>query len=226
MKTSKKFKETFSALLLIFTALAGLTSCSSDSEISGNAYVRIVNSSESAPPQDFYLDSSKVNSSAVVYGQNTGYITTTSGNRKARFKTAGTATVNSSSNININVGNHYTVYYTGGNSSSANFTTEDDVVAPAAGKAKVRFVHLSSAAASNVDLAIQGGLKIVSNLAYKTASAYQEVDAASSFQLFASGSSTAALTLSNLSLQAGKIYTIYFSGSTTATITYHVMVDN
>src|SRR6476619_4756770 len=187
MKTSKKLIKTYSGLLLAFVAVAGLTSCSSNSnsEITGDAYVRIVNSSESAPPQDFYLDSTKVNSSAVVYGQNTNYLTTTSGNRKARFKTAGTTTVNSSSNVNINAGNYYTVYYTGGTSSSANYTTEDNLVAPTAGKAKVRFVHLSSAAAASIDLAIQGGQKIVSNLAYKAASAYQEVDAATSFQLFA-----------------------------------------
>ena len=134
MKTSKNLRQTYSGLLLAFAAVAGLTSCSSNGEITADAYVRIVNSSESAPPQDFYLDSTKVNSSAVVYGQNTDYITTNSGNRKARFKTSGTTTVNSSSDVSISAGNHYTVYYTGGSSSSANYTTEDNLVTPAAGK--------------------------------------------------------------------------------------------
>jgi hypothetical protein len=225
MKTSKKLRQTYGGLLVAFAVVAGFSSCKSDAQITGDAYVRIINSSESAPPQDFYLDSTKINSAAVAYGQNTNYVTTTSGDRKARFKTAGTTTVNSSSNVGIHAGNYYTVYYTGGTSSNANYITEDNMIAPAAGKAKVRFVHLSSAAASSIDLTIQGGQKIVSNLAYKTASTYQEVDAATSFQLFAAGSTATALNITNLGLQAGKIYTIYFSGSTTATITYHVIID-
>lgn len=226
MKTIKKDRLSLAGLVLAFAMIAGFSSCKSDSSITGDAYIRIVNSAEGSGPQDFYLDSTKVNATAIAYGQSSNYITSQSGDREARFKSAGTSTVNSSSNVNISAGNHYTIYYTGGTSSNANYVTNDETSAPSAGKIKVRLVHLSSAAASSVDLAVQGGAKIVNGLAYKTASAYQEVDAASSFQLYASGSSTAALTLSNLGLQAGKIYTIYLSGSTTATITYHVMVDN
>lgn len=213
-------------MAIALIALTGLSSCTKDNtELDAEAFVRVVNAAEGSQAQDFYLDSTKLTSSAVAYTQNSGYITTTNGNKLGRFKTSGTATVNSSATVNIKGGKYYTIYYTGGTSSSASYTTTDEQVAASANKAKVRFVHLSSAAANKVDLAIQGGAKIISNLAYKSASAYQEVDANTNFQLFTAGSTTGAITIPALSLQAGKVYTVYISGSTAVTITYHVLVD-
>ena len=213
-------------MAIALIALTGLSSCTKDNtELNANAFVRVVNASENSPAQDFYLDSAKLTSNAVAYGNQSGYLTTTNGKKLGRFKTSGTATVNSSATLNIDGGKYYTVYYTGGTTSSASFTTTDEQVASSANKAKVRFVHLSSAAASQVDIAIKGGAKLVNNLAYKTASAYQEVDASTNFSLFAAGSSTVSLDLSGLNLQAGKIYTVYISGSTALTISYHVLVD-
>jgi Domain of unknown function (DUF4397) len=220
-----KLRQAYSCLVIALTLVTGFSSCESKSEISADAFVRVANSSEGSTPQDFYLNNSKVNTSAVAYTQSSNYATTSNGNKTGEFRSTGTATVNSSASLNIEAGKYYTVYYTGGTASSASFTTLDEQTTPSTGKAKVRFVHLSSAAAASIDLAIQGGAKVVSNLAYKTASAYQEVNAATNFQLFASGSTTAALTLSNLNLQAGKIYTVYISGSTSATVSYHILVD-
>lgn len=218
--------RSYKGLAIALIALTGLSSCSKDdNEVSASAFVRVVNSFEGSAPQDFYLDDKKQNTSAVAYTQSSSYVQTTNGTKTANFKTAGTATVNSSTSLTLDGGKYYTVYYTGGTQSSASFTTTDETVASSANKAKVRFVHLSSAAAANVDLAIQGGAKIVNNLAYKTASTYQEVDAATNFQLFTAGSSTAALSLTGLNLQVGKIYTVYLTGSTNLTITYKVLID-
>jgi len=228
MKTNFKFSNCYKGLAIALIALTSFSSCSNvdDNEIKADAYIRIVNASEGSSPQDFYLDSTKLNSSAVAYTESSAYITTTSGDRLGRFKTSGTAQVNSSANLDIDGGKYYTVYYTGGTSSSASFTTTaDEHVKSSANKAKVRFVNLSSAMQNKINLAIQGGAEIINDLAYKSASAYQEVDSDTNFQLFASGSSTAALALTGLNLQAGKIYTIYISGSTSLTLTYHILVD-
>jgi hypothetical protein len=228
MKTNFKFSNCYKVLAIALIALTSFSACSNDddNEIKADAYVRIVNASEGSPAQDFYLDSTKLNSSAVAYAESSAYLTTTDGDKLGRFKTSGTAQVNSSANLDIDGGKYYTVYHTGGTSSSASFTTTvDEHVNASANKAKVRFVHLSSAAANKIDLAIQGGAKIISDLAYKSASAYQEVDAATNFQLFTAGSTTAGINLPALNLQAGKVYTVYISGSTAFSITYHVLVD-
>ncbi|MXV13695.1 DUF4397 domain-containing protein [Hufsiella ginkgonis] len=229
MKTNilPKTKQGFIFIIAATIFASFAPSCTDDGEdLSASANLMIVNSAEGSAAQDFYVDDTKVNSQAVAYTQSSGYFTVSSGSRKAEFKSTGTTTVNSSSTLNLQGGKYYTVFYTGGSASAAAYTTEDDRTPPSSGKAKVRFVHLSSAAAASIDLAIQNGAKIVSGLAYKTASAYSEIDPAANFQLFAAGSANAALTLSSLGLQAGRIYTVYISGSTSVTITYKVVANN
>lgn len=226
MTTIFKFKKSFKSLIITLFALTVFSSCQEDNYgIRTNAFIRVVNASEGSLAQDFYLDSAKLNSSAVAYTQSSAYLKTTDGNKLGRFKTAGTTQVNSSATLNIDGGKYYTVYYIGGTSTSATFATLDEVVAVSTSKAKVRFIHLSTAVATNVDLAVQGGEKIVSNLAYKAASSYQEINANTNFQLFTTGSLTGAISLPALSLQAGKIYTVYITGNTTATLRYNVLVD-
>ena len=86
-------------------------------------------------------------------------------------------------------------------------------------------VNLSSALNSSVDFGLSSSNKIVTNLAYKTASAYNDVDAATTFSLYAAGASTATLTILT-TIEAGKLYTVVISGTTIATITYTVYVQN
>ena len=228
MKTLQTWFNKPLLTVLLFSIMGFASSCSKDDDTSANgtANVMIVNSVEGSTAQDFYLDDAKVNSQAVASGQTNGYFTVNAGNHKADFKSSNSATVNATSNLNFQSGKYYTIYYTGSSSSGSTFTTEDDLTTPAANMVKVRFVHLSSAAASAIDVGVTGGTKLVTSLVYKTASAYYSVAPLTNFQVFAAGSATSSLTLGNLGLQAGKIYTVYVSGNTTATITYRVIVNN
>lgn len=229
MKTSPIWFNKPLLTVVLFSILGFASSCSKDDDdasASGTAHVMIVNSVEGSSAQDFYLDNAKVNSQAVAYTQTNGYFDVAAGNHKADFKTSGSTTVTSTSNVDLQAGKYYTIYYSGSGSTTSTVTTEDDLSAPAAGMAKVRFVHLSSAAASAIDLGVTGGSKLVTGLAYKTASAYYSVAPATSFQIFTAGSATSSLTLNSLGLQAGKIYTVYVSGSSTTSISYHVIVNN
>lgn len=216
-------------LLTVAAATIAFASCTkdnADTNPSGTASVMVVNSAEGSAPQNFYLDNSQVNATAVAYAQNSGYISATPGsNRKAEFRTAGTGSVNASFNMTVENNKFYTVYLTGSGSSTSSVSTEDDMTLPPSGKAKIRFVHLSQAAATTIDIGVNSATKIVSGLAYKAASAYSVVDANSSFQLYAAGSSTVVLNIPT-TIQAGKIYTVYVSGATTATISYHLIVQN
>jgi hypothetical protein len=227
MKTYFNFKshKTLSILLATFTLLSiGLTACnkSNNDEVTGFAYVRAANSAQASAPQDFYIDDSKVNTSPLAYTQSTSYATAYAGAHTAIFKTSSTGTVNVSGSIYLSTGTYSTIYYADDNTGVA---TADDRTPPQSGKARVRFINLSSALNSSVDFGLSAGSKIITNLAYKTASAYSEVDAATSFSLYATGSSTATLNIPT-TIQAGKIYTIVISGTTTATLNYTVYVEN
>ncbi len=227
MKTHFNFKnpKTLSILFAAFALLSiGITGCkkNNDTEVTGTAFIRAVNSAETSAPQDFYVDDSKQNSTALAYTQASTYTTVNAGTHNAQFRTSGTATVNVSGGIYLNPNTYSSFYYASDNTGVA---VQDDNTSPQSGKARVRFINLSSAVNNSVDFGITSGNKIVSNLAYKTASAYNEVDANTSFALYAAGSANVSLTMPT-TIQAGKIYTIVISGTTTATITYTVYVQN
>ncbi len=215
------------ALALLGT-MSFISSCSKDddqNEIAATSAVMIVNTSQGSVAQDFYIDDAKV-SQGLSYSQATGYGLVYSGARKLDFKSTGSATVTATSSFNFGAGRYYTVYYNGGETNTAMVITEDPRTTPSSGKAAVRFVHLYSGATNDVDLTISGGTRIVSGLAYRSASAFTDVDPAVSFQLSANGSNTVLLTLASLNLQTGKSYTIVISGSSALTLNYGVIANN
>lgn len=229
MRTSRNTLEFKYLFLLIIITLAALSSCKKDNDdqINGQASIMVTNAAEGSAAQDLMLDNATVSGSTVAYAHSSNYLNVKSGNHQAKFVNSGSATANATFNLSLQSGQHYSIYYTGdaSTSSSSYFVTQDDLSAPASGKAKVRFVHLSSAAASTIDLGIATGNKIITGLAYRTASAYYNVDANTTFLLYAAGSVTASLNMAT-TMQSGKIYTIYVSGNTTATLTYHVVAEN
>jgi hypothetical protein len=221
--TNYRTPKTFLSLIVLFLLTVCIASCSKNdsNSVSLSAYVTAVNSAEASAPQDFYADNSKINASGLAYTQTTAYLAVQAGDHQVQFKTSGTTTVNSSSTISTVGNNYYTVFYTDDKST---VTTHDERAA-SSGKARVRFINLSSAVTSGVDFGLTAGNKLASGLAYKAASAYYDVDAATTFSLYAAGSSTVMLSIP-ATIQAGHIYTIYISGATQATVTYHVLVQN
>jgi Domain of unknown function (DUF4397) len=223
---SIKLKNLF--ILLFVGTAAAFTSCTKDnnSDNTPAAHVRIVNAFEGSASQDLYLDNAKVNSSAVAYAQNTDYLSAPAGGHTAKFTNSGSATANVAFSVSLQASNYYTVYYTTNDTAKSAFVTHDNATAaPSSGKAKVRFVQLSSAAASAVDFGIATSTKLVTNLAYKVISDYYEVDANTAFSLYASGSQSVLLNIPT-SVQSGKIYTVYISGATALTLSAHVIAEN
>ena len=227
MKTyfNLKNRKTLSILLTAFILLSiGFTGCKKNTNVEdpGFAYIRAANSAQASAPQDFYVDESKVNTSAIAYTQFTPYATAYAGTHAGIFKTSSTSTISLSGTLYLSPDSYSTIYYTDDNTGVA---TVDDRTAPQPGKARVRFMNLSTAFNNSVDFGVSTGNKIVSNLAYKIASSYNEVDAASSFSLYVAGSSSASLTIPT-TIEAGKIYTVVISGTTLATLDYTLYVEN
>ena len=83
----------------------------------------------------------------------------------------------------------------------------------AAGKAHVRFVHLSPDAPA-VDVALDGGAVVFGDYTFKEASAFTPLDAGTyDLEVRLAGGSTVALDLDPITLEAGKIYTVWARGS-------------
>lgn len=210
------------AALALTTCLSACSKSDNPAPTTASAYVMATNSAEASDAQDFYSDNHKVSTSALAYTQSTAYIDVKAGSHQLQFKSSANATVNSSATLNAASGKYYSVFYTDDKST---VTTTDDHTAPQTGKARVRFINLSSALNAAVDFGITGSTKLVTNLAYKTASAYNDINAATKFSLYLAGSSTVKLDIP-ATIEAGHIYTIYISGATLATVHYNVLVQD
>jgi hypothetical protein len=184
----------------------------------------VTNAAETSAPQDFYVDNTKINSAAMAYGQSTTYfmITGASNTHQADFRTSATGTVNNAFGITLNPGGYYTLFYT--DDKTVVGSEDDNITQPLTGQARVRFVNLSSAVNSSVDFAIIGGAKVVTGLPYKTISDYYGIAANSNFTLSVTGSSTTLLNIP-ANIQAGHTYIIYITGTTTATVAYHLLTQ-
>lgn len=226
MKTLLNFKLAgvlWVPVVALFILSTCFTACKKDNNgLGAVAYLMATNSAEASSPQDCYVDNNKINDAAMAYTQSTNYVLVSTGNHQVQFRTPITATVNSSFSQSFSSNKYYSVFYTNDKSL---VVTEDDKTVPQSGKARVRFINLSPALNTGIDLAVTGGSRLVESLAYKAASVYNDVDAATTFSLSVTGSNSILLSIPGV-VQAGRIYTIYISGNTSASVGYHVIVQN
>lgn len=208
-----------SFLVICFTACKK----SSIPDIITPASINIVNASETSAPQDLYLDDIKANPTPLAYMQASGYINISAGTTHiGEFRTSTTNMVNASFSAIFQPGENYSVYY--GDDNTANGTIDDRTPA-LAGKARVRFLNLNTVSNSALDIAITGGTSVITGLQYKTFSTYYDVTAGSALSLNLSGKYSIQLSIPSTIIQAGHIYTVYISGTTQATVNYHIVTE-
>lgn len=193
------------------------TSCDDDDDDldlqEEQANVMVVHASPDAPGVDLYVDNAKVNSAALNYPNNTGYLEVEEGDRNFKVTAAGAGLANPviDADVMLDADKNYTVFAVGRLANVEPVVLEDNLAAPAAGKAHVRFVHLAPDA-PNVDVVVQGGPTLFSDMEFKEATAFTPVDAGSyTLEVQPVGTDNAAVT-ATVMLQSGKIYTIFAKG--------------
>ncbi|MGB0840116.1 MAG: DUF4397 domain-containing protein, partial [Chitinophagales bacterium] len=107
---------------------------------------------------------------------------------------------------------NYTIVAGGDIAEVTAFVFEDDLTAPAEGKAHIRFVHASPDAPA-VALQTAADVPLSPSLSFGESSTFASVDAGT-FDLKVVDASTAstALNVSGVVLETGKIYTVYARG--------------
>jgi hypothetical protein len=205
----------FSALLLVL-GLAFFTGCSKDDNPAAPAATPqgkaiAVHASPDAPGVDLYVDNVKVVSN-LTFPNNTPYLPLDAGTRAVAVKVAGTSTTVLSANLAIGANMNYSVFAIDSVSKLSALVLADDLTAPAAGKAHVRFIHLSPNAPA-VDVAVTGGSVLIGNKSFKEYTAFVPLDAGTyNLEVRLAGSSTVVLPLPGIALTAGKIYTVFAKG--------------
>ncbi len=207
----KKIKLTFLGLMTISLALV---SCKEEeTPAADTAKVNVVHASPDAPGVDLLVDGTKVNTSALSFPDNTGYLTVNAGARNFKVNVSGTSTTVIDVTPTLTKNANYTVFAVDSVSKISPLLLTDDLTAPASGKAHVRFVHLSPNAPA-VDVAVaSSGAVVFANKSFKEYTAFTPLDAGSyNLDVRVAGTSTVALVLPTITLQAGKIYTVFAKG--------------
>ena len=209
-------KKSLKILLLAVLPTVFLAACDDDDDLDlqeDNAQVMVVHASPNAPAVDLYVDDTKVNATALNYPGNTGYLEVESGNRNFKVTPAGagagSAVINAT--VPLEADQAYSVFAVNTLSNIEALVLEDDLTEPASGKAHVRFVHLSPDAPA-VDIAVQNGPVLFSNIQFKGSTAFVPVDAGTyTLEVRPTGSNTAVLS-PQVQLTNGAIYTIFAKG--------------
>ena len=202
-------RSIFSAALMLIAA-SFISSCSKD-EVKSN--IMVVHASPNAPGVDLLVDDAKVNTAALTFPNNTGYIAATSGKRNIKVNVTGTSTSVITADLDLVENANYSVFAVDSVSKISPLVLTDDLTAPAAGKAHVRFVHLSPNAPA-VDVAVaSSGAVVFGNKKFKEYTSFTPLDAGKyNLDVRVAGTTTVALVLPEITLEAGKIYTVFAKG--------------
>jgi hypothetical protein len=206
------------ALVLLFSS--ALISCKKD-KMKDTSKVNVVHASPDAPGVDLLVDNLKVNTSPLTFPNNTGYLSVTAGTRNIKVNAAGTSTTVINADVPFTKDKNYSLFAFNRLASISAILVEDNLATPASGKAHIRFFHLSPGApAVTVGVLIGDAFTpVFVNRTFETQTtatanqAFAPVDAGTyKFDVRVAGTTTSVLTLNNITLQAGKIYTVFANG--------------
>ena len=206
----------FSAIAVGLLAAVSLTSCNDDNKTNPVApapqsQVMAVHASPDAPGVDLLVDGA-VAGTNLMYPSNTSYLGIASGTHNVKVNVTGTSTTVINADVSLTAGTHYSVFACDSVSKISALVLTDDLTTPAAGKAHVRFVHLSPNVPA-VDVAVTGGPILFANEEFKGHSAFTPVTAGTyDLEVRVAGTSTVVLPLPGITLTAGKIYTVFAKG--------------
>ncbi|HZY79364.1 MAG TPA: DUF4397 domain-containing protein [Cyclobacteriaceae bacterium] len=218
---------------LILT-LAGCKLDDNDSPTApATAYVSLYNASPNSPGLNIMVDRRVINNNSFDYADHTGYLRFYTGDRLLEFGPYGANNVIADTTVNFQVDKAYSVFIVDSYQKQDVLVLNDDTAQPGTGKAKVRFLNLSPDA-PGVDLAVAGNdTALFKDQSFKQTSEFIEIDAkAYDFQVKAgSGNNELLLSLPDINLQEGWIYTVLVRGYRTppggssAVLSAEVIVD-
>lgn len=211
-KTSKLF---LSAAILL--SLVSATGCDKDDDTPPPAKkygkIAVLNAAFGADSINFLIENKKVNNKLIGYSDSLNYVDIVAGQPSVEIKgkddkslVKKTLETAENKNYSLLVANS-----TDGKTFEV-VQVNDDLTAPGENKVKIRVANLSPDV-SKLNLVSGTDTKQFENVAYKSASAYKELDAQKiTFKITNPDDNAVLATITDLDLIKGKIYTIWVSG--------------
>lgn len=210
--------------LLLFTApvwillVCFIASCGKSNNITGaNTQLQIINLSSDIGPLNLFINSVKQSLTTYTYTNNSGYFFLNSLTPPIQFRTADAAALNIPYEIDtvLRSNSKYTLFITGYKADGTiknSVLSLDTATLPAIGRAKVRFANMSPSS-PNLDIRANDTLAF-NNVKFDSISRYISLPTGNyNFTINAHSTPTKVeITLTNVTIQDGRAYTIYSQG--------------
>lgn len=209
-------------ILSVFLSVIGavmvismIVSCGKETNASPtglNTKLNIINVSPDVLPVDFYITLRKQNTTPYIYSVPSGYLYLSTLATPLQIRTLTNTTIFSRSTpLSTNCG--YSLFITGlvgDKTDTAILVTDTDAV-PSKGRGKVRFIN-ACARPVNVDL-YANGTPAFQKQGFLSVSKYIELPAGIyDFKLYNTGTTTILKDVTNITVQDGRLYTLYSYG--------------
>ncbi len=202
--------------VIALSCVVALASCKKDdpapAPAPSKAKVMFAHTTISADTLKLQINNTDVSGARLAFLGTTGYLSIDPGTSlKTNVLIANSNLPLKDTNITYTVNKHYSVFATGAVTKPDMVVTEDDLSAPAAGNAKVRFINLSPDD-QNQSFFV-GSNTIGAGVRFRQATAFSPV-AAGSFRILAQDPTdpTNLVSKENVQFSAGKIYTVILTG--------------
>jgi hypothetical protein len=210
----------------LFGLLAGCGSSSDDGFATTS--LRVIHASPNTGAIDTFVNGSRQVTN-LPYSQASGYSILEAGNYQVRvFPTGQTTNPILDTNVQLNGNTTHTLMVVGQSGNVQGLLLTDDNSQPAAGNARIRFVH-ASPDTSAVDLRANSGLTtLFTNIAYRESSAYREV-VGGPYDLTVTSAGQPTVILASApgtTFASGGVYTVVLEGlSSNSTLAIRVYTD-
>jgi hypothetical protein len=207
-------KITRTAAIIMLSAVSLLfNACSKDeAEVAAISGLMVVNASPSAGTFNFYAGTSKINSAALPFLGTVPYFQIAPGATTVKFTNASSIESLLTKTITLEAEKPYSFFLINDVPQLDGILIKDDLSPTSTDKAFIRFINLSPNAPA-LDLVQTGGSVLISDKSFKAVSDFVLADAKSySFDLKDKVTGEIVATLKDITLIAGKMYTIAACG--------------
>jgi hypothetical protein len=213
MKNVKKISTRFIGMLAVGWFAITVTGCLDDSDPVNipTAYVALYHGSPNAPDLNVKADGRQVNTNPFKYSDYIRYLPFFTGERDLTFGPYNASTIQIDTTVTFAPNKFYSVFVSGDYANAGIVVLKDSSSQAAAGKSKIRVVHLSPDAPEINIMATGVAEAIATNLEFEEASEFLEITA-QQYDFEVKAGDDVLLTVPDITLQAGYFYTLIIRG--------------
>jgi hypothetical protein len=225
MKTQKHIATAFLGLMTMALAITACNDKNNAPQPEGSA-LAIVHASPGNPELTFRINGQKTEVKGLTFGVNIPYSLINPGTYELSVSKKDSTRVFGKTNVDLKSGKVYSAFIADVPAKTGFVLIEDDLTAPVADKANVRFVNMSPDAGS-LDLGITGtATPLFTKTNFKGATAFAAVTPGTevNFEIKENTKTDVLAKLEKVKIEKGKIYTIWAKGLKAATDTTKLAV--